>query len=90
MKHFETVSPAEFLLWGFLKDSVCSHNPRNVEDLKHNTEQTVANTDRKTFRKVEKKTPVKSATAYLQNDADIFSINSNYIFASHFLVSSKK
>ena len=82
MKHCKILTPADFPLWGFFKENVYSHNPKNLEDIKHKTEQNVTDTDRKKVSKT-CKNPVKRVIAYLQNDADIFSINSNYIFVSH-------
>ena len=54
MKHCKILTPADFPLWGFLKENVYSHNPKNLEDIKHNTEQNVTETDRKKFRKLAK------------------------------------
>lgn len=82
MKHCQILTPADFLLRGLLKDSVYRHNPKNLEDLKHNTEQTAADND-KNFSK-SCKNLVKGVIVSLQNDADIFSIKSNYTFVSHY------
>jgi hypothetical protein len=41
-----------FFLWGFLKEGVYLINPRSFEELKYNTEHTVANNDAETLRKV--------------------------------------
>jgi hypothetical protein len=46
--------PARLLPVGISKRN--SNNPRSLEELKHSTEQTVANTDPKHFRKVARKT----------------------------------
>jgi hypothetical protein len=45
-----------FFLWVFLKETVYSNNQRGLEELKHSIEQTVANSDQETLRKVELKT----------------------------------
>jgi hypothetical protein len=37
--------PHYFFLWGFIKERVYSSNPRSVEDIKHNVEQAVADSD---------------------------------------------
>jgi hypothetical protein len=50
------LTPSDVFLWEFLKERDYSNNPRSLEELKHNTEQTVANTDRETLRKVAQKT----------------------------------
>jgi hypothetical protein len=44
---FQTLPPAPpgFFLWGFLKERVYSNNPRSLEELKHSTQQTVADID---------------------------------------------
>jgi len=34
VKHCQILTPADFLLWGFLKESFYSHNPKKLEDLK--------------------------------------------------------
>jgi hypothetical protein len=41
----QTLTPRDFILCGFLKERVFSDNSRNLEDLKHNTEQAVAGRD---------------------------------------------
>jgi hypothetical protein len=43
-------------LWGFLKKRVYSNNPRSLEELKHNIEQTVASIDLETLFKVARNT----------------------------------
>jgi hypothetical protein len=40
-------SPPHFFLSGFLKEILYSNNPRSLEELKHNAEQTVANMTQK-------------------------------------------
>jgi hypothetical protein len=49
-------TPPDFFLCGFLKERVYSNNPGNLEELKHNIEQPVANTDPETLRKVTRNT----------------------------------
>jgi hypothetical protein len=44
--------PPAFFLRGFLKERVYSNNPQSLEELKHNTQQTGANTDPETLYKV--------------------------------------
>jgi hypothetical protein len=46
------LAPSDFFLWGFLKERVHSNNPQSLDELKHNAEETAANTDPETFRKV--------------------------------------
>jgi hypothetical protein len=41
----------DLFLWEFLKERVYSKNPRRLEELKNNTEETVANIDPETLRK---------------------------------------
>jgi hypothetical protein len=50
------VTPARFFLWRLLKERVYSNNPRILEELKHGTKQTVANTDPETLRIVARST----------------------------------
>jgi hypothetical protein len=45
-------TPPDFFLWGFRIERVYSNNPQSLEELKHNTEQTVVNTDQETLPKV--------------------------------------
>ena len=51
LNHRQILTPTDFLLWGFLTESVYSHNPSSLEDLQHNTEHTVAGNDKQTVRK---------------------------------------
>jgi hypothetical protein len=46
------LATADIFLWGFLKERVYLNNPQSLEELKHNPEQTVANTDPETLHKV--------------------------------------
>jgi hypothetical protein len=43
------LTPPDFFLWGFLKERVYSNNLPGLEELKHNIEQTAANTDPETL-----------------------------------------
>jgi hypothetical protein len=62
-----------FFLWRFLKEKVYSNNPRSLEEMKHNTEETVANPDPETRRKIARNT-LKSMDACLWEGDDIFNI----------------
>jgi hypothetical protein len=81
VKHCQILTQADFLLWGFLKESVYSHNPKNLEDIKHKTEQTVTDTNRKLFQKLQK--PCKRGNCLSSKRCRHFGINTNYIFVSH-------
>jgi hypothetical protein len=54
-----------------LKERVYSNNPRSLEELKHNTEQTAANIDPEIFRKVARNT-VKMVDACLREGGGYF------------------
>jgi hypothetical protein len=49
------LNPPTFFLWGFLK-GVYLNNPRRLDEMKHNTEQTDANSDPETLRKATRNT----------------------------------
>jgi hypothetical protein len=49
-------TPPDFFMWGFLKERVYSNKPRSLEELKHNTEQTVVNIDPEILHKVSRNT----------------------------------
>jgi hypothetical protein len=51
-RDLHTSALPDFSLWGFLKETVYSNSSRSLEELKHNIEQTVANTDQEALRKV--------------------------------------
>jgi hypothetical protein len=57
--------------WEFLKERVCSNNPLSLEELKHNTEQTITNIDPETLRKVARNT-LKRVDACLQEGGGHF------------------
>jgi hypothetical protein len=46
------LTPPDFFLWGCLKDRVYRNNPRNLEELKHNTEANVNSVNEQTLRNV--------------------------------------
>jgi hypothetical protein len=46
------LTPADFFLWGCLKDRVYRNNPRNLEEPKHNIEANVNSINEQTLRKV--------------------------------------
>jgi hypothetical protein len=50
------VTPPVLSLLGFRKERVHSNNRLSLKELKHNTKQTVANSDPETFRKVAQNT----------------------------------
>jgi hypothetical protein len=60
-----------YFLWGFLKERVYSNNPRSLEELKHNIEQTVASTEPETFRKVTRNA-LKRVDAFLREGGGHF------------------
>jgi hypothetical protein len=50
------LTQSDFLMCGFLKERFYSNNPRRSEEMRHNTEQNVANIDPEAIRKVERNT----------------------------------
>jgi hypothetical protein len=60
-----------FFMWGFLRETVYSNNPRNFEDLKHNIAQTVANINSETLRRFARNT-LKRAHACLREVGEHF------------------
>jgi hypothetical protein len=62
----------DFFLQGFLKENVYWNNPRSLKELKHNTEQTVANTDTKNFEAA--RNTQRGCILVFEKVVDIFSI----------------
>jgi hypothetical protein len=50
------LTPPDFFLWGCLKERLYLNNPRSLEELKHNIEQTDANTDPEILYKLPRNT----------------------------------
>ncbi len=50
--HSPNLSPLDFFLWGYLKNSVYMTSPRNPEELKGNIAQEIENIDQKTLKHV--------------------------------------
>lgn len=68
---FPYLTPHYFFLWGFIKERVYSSNPRSVEEIKHNIEQAVADSDEENLWKDAENT-VKGVNAYLQEGGGRF------------------
>lgn len=60
------LTSADFSLWGFLTETVYSNNPRSLEHLKHNSEQTVAANDQHAIQRAARRI-VERANASLQD-----------------------
>jgi hypothetical protein len=71
-------APPDPILCGFRKERVYSNNPRKLNDLKHNTKGTVADTDQQTFIKVANDA-VKWVNTSVQKGRDHF----QHLLSSH-------
>jgi hypothetical protein len=73
---------ARLLLWEFIKETVYFNNTQSFDELKHNTKQTVTNTDPETLQKVTLNMVV------LEKVVDIFSICYSHSASSSELTNS--
>jgi hypothetical protein len=62
----------DFFLWRFLKERLYSRNPRNLEDLKHNTEQALTGTYQLILQKVTGGGTLKGVNAHFQEGVEHF------------------